>query len=53
MEGRGPGVICIRRAGDSGRGREALVARLPCGLGARAPGPTEALNLGRPGVGGV
>lgn len=53
IDGRGPGVICIRRTGESGRGREVLGARFSWGLGARAPGPTEALNLGRPGVGGV
>lgn len=42
------------RTGESGRGKDVLGAVLfPCGLGALAPGPTEALNLGRPGVGGV
>jgi hypothetical protein len=53
MDGRGPGVICWRRTGESGRGNE-VRGRLPCGLGALAPGPTDALkSLGRLGVGGV
>lgn len=53
MDGLGPGVICNRRTGESGRGREVLGARFVWGLGALAPGPTEALNLGKLGVGGV
>jgi hypothetical protein len=51
MDGRGAGVICSRRTGESGRGSD-ILGRLPCGLGAR-PGPTDWLNLGSDGVGGV
>lgn len=53
----GAGVICRRRTGESGRGRDVRGGRrLPCcGLGARGIGPplTDWLNLGREGVGGV
>lgn len=52
IDGRGPGVIACRRAGDSGLGSDAL-DDFPCGLGAREPGPTEALNFGNAGIGGV
>lgn len=51
IEGRGPGVICSLRTGESGRGSEVL-GFFPIGLGAR-PGPTDWLNLGNDGVGGV
>jgi hypothetical protein len=51
IEGRGAGVICSRLTGESGRGSEGR-DRLPVGLGAR-PGPTDWLNLGSVGVGGV
>lgn len=52
MDGRGPGVTCVRRKGESGRGSEVL-GFLPWGLAALYPGPTEALNLGLLGVGDV
>jgi hypothetical protein len=52
IDGRGPGVIWVLRTGESGRGNDVLGRLIP-GLGALAPGPTEALNLGRLGVGGV
>lgn len=52
-EGRGAGVICVLRTGDSGLGSDILGRCFCWGLGARAPGPTEALNLGKAGVGGV
>jgi len=51
MEGRGPGVICMRLTGDSGRGSDGRVF-FPTGLAART-GPTDWLNLGNEGVGGV
>lgn len=41
----------MRRTGDSGRGSE-ILDFLPWGLGAR-PGPTDWLNFGTDGVGGV
>ena len=41
----------MRRTGESGRGSEVLDF-LPLGLGAR-PGPTDWLNFGNDGVGGV
>jgi hypothetical protein len=55
----GPGVAkegrdvlsCKRRTGDSGRGRDGR-GPLPVGDAAR-PGPTDWLNLGSDGVGGV
>lgn len=37
--------------GDPGREREGLIVFLPCGLAARAPGPTDWENLGIGGVG--
>lgn len=52
IEGLRPGVInCGLRRGDSGRGKDGRVF-LNCGLPAR-PGPTDWLNFGRDGVGGV
>jgi hypothetical protein len=44
--------MAMRRCGESGRASEAR-GFLPCGLGARAPGPTEELNFEMPDVGGV
>jgi len=41
------------RSGDSGRGRDGRPFGLNCGLGARAPGPTDCENLGREGVSGL
>lgn len=41
------------RIGDSGRGRDGRPFGLNCGLGARAPGPTDCENLGRDGVSGL
>lgn len=41
------------RRGDSGRGREGRPFGLNCGLGARAPGPTDCENLGSDGVSGL
>jgi hypothetical protein len=35
------------RSGDSGRGRDCLPLDLNCGLGGRAPGPTDWENFGR------
>lgn len=49
--GRGPGVICSLRDGDSGRS-EGLLGFLSPGLVER-PGPTDLLNAGSDGVGGV
>lgn len=49
MEGRAP--ICGFLKGDSGRGRDGRDF-LNWGLGA-LPGPTDWLNLGKDGVGGV
>lgn len=49
-DGRGPGVMSLL-TGDSGRCSEGRIF-LPSGLAAR-PGPTDWLNLGSPGVGGV
>lgn len=51
MEGLGPGVMSLR-TGDSGLGSEGRGSFI-CGLGARAPGPTDWLNLGIVGVGEV
>lgn len=43
-----------RRSGDSGRGRDGRpFCCLNCGLGARAPGPTDWENLGSDGVSGL
>lgn len=52
IEGLAAGVASwgLRR-GDSGRGKDGRDF-LNCGLGAR-PGPTDWLNFGRDGVGGV
>lgn len=51
-----PGVAvkggCLR-SGDSGRGRDGRPFGLNCGLGARAPGPTDCENLGKEGVSGL
>lgn len=41
------------RNGDSGRGRDGRALALDCGLGARAPGPTDWENLGSDGVSGL
>jgi len=41
------------RIGDSGRGRDGQLFGLNCGLGARAPGPTDCENLGSEGVSGL
>ena len=41
------------RNGDSGRGRDGRPFALECGLGARAPGPTDWENLGSDGVSGL
>jgi hypothetical protein len=41
------------RTGDSGRGSDGRPFGLNCGLGARAPGPTDCENLGRDGVSGL
>jgi hypothetical protein len=49
IEGLAP--ICGLRRGDSGRGKEGRDFLNP-GLGAR-PGPTDLLNCGNDGVGGV
>ena len=49
-DGRGPGVICMRRTGDSGRRED--IDLLPKGLVTR-PGPTDWLNFGIEGAGGV
>lgn len=51
IEGRGPGVIWSLLTGDSGRASEGR-GFLPEGLAAR-PGPTDWLNFGKDGVGGV
>lgn len=52
-EGLGPGVICSLRDGDSGR-REGLLGFFSPGLVERPmPGPTDLLNAGSDGVGGV
>jgi hypothetical protein len=50
MVDRGPGVMSLR-TGDSGRCSDGRIF-LPSGLMAR-PGPTDWLNFGTPGVGGV
>jgi len=50
IDGRGPGVISLL-TGDSGRCSDGRIF-LPRGLEARV-GPTDWLNLGNPGVGGV
>lgn len=50
-DARGPGVSWSFRIGDSGRGRD-ILDFLPVGLGA-LPGPTDLLNTGKDGVGGV
>jgi hypothetical protein len=42
-----------RRNGDSGRGSDGRPFGLNCGLGARAPGPTDCENLGIEGVSGL
>lgn len=39
--------------GDSGRGNDGRPIGLNCGLGARAPGPTDWANLGSEGVEGL
>lgn len=53
MDGRtAAGISCSLRTGDSGRGSDVRGGFLPTGLGAR-PGPTDWLNLGMDGVGGV
>ena len=52
IDGRGAGVIWPFLTGDSGRGNEGRGAFFPTGLEAR-PGPTDWLNFGSPGVGGV
>lgn len=41
------------RRGDSGRGSDGRPLGLNCGLGARAPGPTDCENLGSEGVSGL
>jgi hypothetical protein len=41
------------RSGDSGRARDGRPFGLNCGLGARAPGPTDCENLGIDGVSGL
>jgi hypothetical protein len=51
MDGRGPGVICTLRTGESGRGIDAR-GFFAVGLGAR-PGPTDRESFGSDGVGGV
>ena len=48
---RGAGVSWSLRTGESGRGRD-VRGRLPWGLAAR-PAPTDGLNFGMDGVGGV
>lgn len=50
-DGFGTGGSCNLRTGDSGRGRD-ILGRLPKGLEVR-PGPTDWLNFGNEGVGGV
>lgn len=42
----------VLRSGDSGRGSDGRLF-LNCGLGARAPGPTDCENLGKDGVSGL
>jgi hypothetical protein len=44
---------CCLRNGDSGRGRDGRLFGLNCGLGARAPGPTDCENLDSDGVSGL
>ncbi|CCF46000.1 hypothetical protein CH063_14892 [Colletotrichum higginsianum] len=51
-DGLGPGVICSFRTGDSGRTEGLLIDFFSAGLEAR-PGPTDLLNIGTDGVGGV
>jgi hypothetical protein len=52
FEGRGPGVICNLRTGESGLGCDVRGGFFPIGLAAR-PGPTDLLKFGSDGVGGV
>lgn len=44
---------CGLRKGDSGRGNDGRPCGLNCGLGARAPGPTDCENFGSDGVSGL
>ncbi len=53
MDCRGGAASCSFRTGDSGRGSEARGGRFPMGLAARPGPPTDWLNLGMEGVGGV
>jgi hypothetical protein len=43
----------VLRIGDSGRGRDGRPFGLNCGLGARAPGPTDCENFGSGGASGL